>query len=118
MAHIVDPYNLDTDDDAVFAGLLMQGLVWIEDDDDDYVGDVLEVAGLFIGDHEEEWVNFSRLCRHLHETFGKLDLERLGQPNKKYKSFLKFFADYPSSFDLRQDDEKNGLYWIRLKETY
>lgn len=48
MAHIEDPFNLDTDDDAVFAGLLMDGLVWIEDDDDETNGyetdDVLEVA--------------------------------------------------------------------------
>ena len=36
MARIVNPYNLDVeDDDALFAGALSQGLIWIEDDDDD-----------------------------------------------------------------------------------
>jgi hypothetical protein len=36
MAHIVNPKNLDVeDDDALFAGALMQGLIWIEDDEDD-----------------------------------------------------------------------------------
>jgi len=116
MAHIVDPYNLDTDDDAVFAGLLSQGLIWVEDDYD--TDEVLEEARGFVHERDEEWVNFSRLCQYLHETFDELDPKHLGQPNKKYKSLLKFFADYPSEFDLRQDDEKNGLYWIRLKRTH
>jgi cupin superfamily acireductone dioxygenase involved in methionine salvage len=36
MAHIVNPNNLDVeDDDALFAGALFQGLIWIEDDEDD-----------------------------------------------------------------------------------
>jgi hypothetical protein len=34
MAHIVNPHNIDVDDDAVFLGALTQGLIWIEDDDD------------------------------------------------------------------------------------
>lgn len=36
MARVVNPYNLDVDDDAVFAGALSQGLIWIEDGDDSY----------------------------------------------------------------------------------
>lgn len=36
MARIVNPHNLDVEeDDALFAGALSQGLIWIEDDDDD-----------------------------------------------------------------------------------
>lgn len=35
MAHIVNPYNLDDDDDAVFSALLSQGLIWVEDDEDE-----------------------------------------------------------------------------------
>lgn len=38
MARIVNPYNLDDDDDAVFSALLSQGLIWIEDDEDDEDG--------------------------------------------------------------------------------
>ena len=33
MARIVNPQNIDIDDDAIFAGALSQGLIWIEDDD-------------------------------------------------------------------------------------
>jgi WD40 repeat protein len=39
MARIVNPYNLGVeDDDALFAGALSQGLIWIEDDDDEEDG--------------------------------------------------------------------------------
>lgn len=34
MARIVNPYNLDDEDDAVFAGALNDGRIWIEDDED------------------------------------------------------------------------------------
>jgi len=45
MARIVDPYNLDVDDDdALFAGALCQGLIWIEDDDDEYDDDFERVV--------------------------------------------------------------------------
>ena len=124
MAHVVNPYNLDDDDDAVFSGLLSQGLIWIEDDDEDNDGqdvdadDVVEEARFFIDDRNEGWVNFSRLSSHLYETFGKLDLTQLGQPNKKYKSLIKFFAAHPLYFELRQDTEKQGLYWIRLNKPF
>ncbi|MEP7285962.1 MAG: hypothetical protein ABI947_09360 [Chloroflexota bacterium] len=85
----------------------------------DYDGnDVLQAAHDFIHKRDEEWVNFSRLSHHLYETFGKLNFKHLERPNKKYRSLLKFFVDYPSKFDLRQDDEKSGLYWIRLKRTH
>ncbi|MCB9451171.1 MAG: hypothetical protein H6672_07010 [Anaerolineaceae bacterium] len=123
MARIVNPYNLDDDDDAVFSALLSQGLIWVEDDDEDIDGevidtdDVLEEARFFIHNGNEGWVNFSRLCHHLHETFGNLNPKYLGQSNKKYQSLLKFFADYPSDFELHQDPEKRGLHWIRLKST-
>ena len=41
-ARIINPYNLDDDDDAIFAGALSSGLIWIEDDDDDDEGESLE----------------------------------------------------------------------------
>ena len=121
MAHIENPYNLDVeDDDALFAGALSQGLIWIDDDDDEhtdyYTDNVLGIAHEFIRERGEEWVNFSRLGQHLHKTFEGLDFKRLGENGKTYKSVQKFFADYSSEFDLRQDDQKPGLYWIRLKQ--
>ncbi|HEX2620865.1 MAG TPA: hypothetical protein VHL11_11975 [Phototrophicaceae bacterium] len=123
MIRIVNPYNLDDSDDAVFSGLLAQGLIWIEEDDvvEDYgnsTDEVLEVAQDFLRERNGQWVNFSRLCQHLHQNFYEIELKHLGQPDKKYKSLLKFFADYPSNFDLRQDNEKKSLYLIRLKETH
>ncbi len=114
MAHIVNPHNYDTEDDAVFAGLLMQGLVWIEDDEDEqdrFVGDVLDEAYSFLEEHDDEWVNFSRLNHHLYETFGKIDPKKLG---KQYKNLVKFFEDYSSAFELRLDEKKNGLYFKKL----
>ncbi len=126
MAHIENPDNLDDDDDAIFAGALMDGRIWIEDDDDDsddnvyytITDDVLEEARDFIHERTEEWVDFSRLCQHLHEMFDELEPGQLGEPNKKHKSLLKFFADYPSDFDLRQDDTKKGVYLIRVKQNH
>ncbi len=35
MARLVNPYNLDDDDDAILSGALSQGLIWIEDDEDE-----------------------------------------------------------------------------------
>ena len=50
MARIVNPQNIDVDDDAVFMGALNQGLIWIEDDDerDSYpdLADVIPVQGV------------------------------------------------------------------------
>lgn len=77
--------------------------------------DVLQTARDFIRAQNEEWVNFSRVAQCLYETFYHLKPKRLGQPGKKYKSLLKFLADYPSDFELRQDPDNRGLYWIRLK---
>lgn len=77
--------------------------------------DVLQAARDFIQAQDEDWVNFSRVSQHLHETFYHLKPKRLGQPGKKYKSLLKFAADYPSDFELRSDSDNRGLYWIRLK---
>jgi hypothetical protein len=77
--------------------------------------DVLQSARDFILKSDTEWVNFSRLSQYLYETFHKLKPKHLGKPGKKYKSLLKFLADYPSDFELRQDSEKKGLYWVRLK---
>jgi hypothetical protein len=117
MAYIANPNNYDTDDDAVFSALLSQGLVWIEDDDEYQTADsVVEEAWEFINEQGEEWVNFSRLSLHLYETFGKLDLKQLGQPNKNYKNLVKLFADYPNDFELKLDQQKNGLYWIKAKQ--
>ena len=77
--------------------------------------DVLQTARDFIRAQNEEWVNFSRVAQCLYETFYHLKPKRLVQPGKKYKSLLKFLADYPSDFELRQDPDNRGLYWIRLK---
>jgi hypothetical protein len=77
--------------------------------------DVLQSSRDFILKDDTEWVNFSRLSQCLYETFYKLKPKHLGKPGKKYKSLLKFLADYPSDFELRQDPEKKGLYWVRLK---
>jgi len=76
--------------------------------------DVLQTARDFLKASDEDWVNFSRLSHHLYKTFFKLKPKRLGLPGKKYKSLLKFLADYPDDFELCPDDEKKGLYWIRL----
>lgn len=67
-----------------------------------------------VDEQDGEWVNFSRLSQHLYETFYKLKPRHLGPKDKKYKSLLKFIADYPDDFEVRQDDDKKGLYWVRL----
>jgi hypothetical protein len=77
--------------------------------------DVLQTADDFIRAQNEEWVNFSRVAQCLYETFYHLKPKRLGQSGKKYKSLLKFLADYPSDFELCQDNENNGIFWIRLR---
>ncbi len=76
--------------------------------------DVLQAARDFFREQNEEWVNASRVMQHLYETFYKLKPKRLGQPGKKYKSLLKFLADCPGDFEVRADDNRRGLYWIRL----
>jgi hypothetical protein len=76
--------------------------------------DVLQAARDFIRGQDEKWVNVSRVAQHLYETFYKLKPKRLGPPGKKYKSLLKFLEDYPSDFELKEDTDKRGLYWIRL----
>ena len=75
--------------------------------------DVLQAAHSFIQAQADEWVNFSRVSQHLYERFYKLKPKHLGQPGKKYKSLLKFLADYPSDLALRKDVEKQSVYWIR-----
>ncbi|MBZ0300176.1 MAG: hypothetical protein K8J31_10560 [Anaerolineae bacterium] len=75
---------------------------------------VLQSARDFLRQQDEEWANFSRLSQHLCETFYKLKPKHLDPKNKKYKSLLKFIADYPDDFEVRQDNDKKGLYWIRL----
>jgi hypothetical protein len=74
--------------------------------------DVLQAARDFIQAQNEEWVNFSRVSQCLYETFYHLKPKRLGQPGKKYKSLLKFLADYPTRFEVKCDEA--GVYWIRL----
>jgi len=76
---------------------------------------VLQSARAFIREQNEEWVNFSRLSQHLYETFYKLKPRHLGPKGKRYKSLLKFITDWHDDFEVRQDDDKKGLYWIRLK---
>lgn len=75
---------------------------------------VLQSARVFLGEQDGEWVNFSRLSQHLYETFYKLNPRYLGTKDKKYKSLLKFIADYSNDLEVRHDDEKKGLYWVRL----
>lgn len=150
MAHLVDPYNLDDDDDALFMAALHHGHIWIDDDDavvmaglhrghlgidDDEdaesdesenrnvselthsysLDEVLQVAHAFIQNGNQDWVNFSRVVQHLSGQFHNLKEKCLKQSNKKYSSLLKFFEDYPSMFEFRQDRKKQGLYWVRLK---
>ncbi len=67
----------------------------------------------FIRAQNEEWVNFSRVAQCLYETFYHLKPKRLGQPGKKYKSLLKFLADYPTRFEVKCDEA--GVYWIRQR---
>lgn len=56
-------------------------------------------------------MNLSRLAQHPYERFYKLKPKHLGQPDKQYKSIVKFFADMPG-FVIRRDPEK-GVDWIR-----
>lgn len=76
--------------------------------------DVLQAAREFIQAQDESWVNFSRVSQHLYKRFYHLKPKRLGQPGKKYKSLLKFIADYPADFQLRSEPDQRGVYWIRL----
>ena len=76
--------------------------------------DVLQATQNFIRAQAEEWVNFSRVAQHLYERFYNLKPKRLGQSGEKYKSLLKFIADYPSDFELRSEPNQQGVYWIRL----
>jgi hypothetical protein len=78
------------------------------------IHDVLQSARDFIGKQQEEWINVGHVLQHLYESFYKLNPKQLGRPEKKYKSLLKMLADYPSDFELRQDLENKGVYWIRL----
>lgn len=78
--------------------------------------DVLQAAHDFIQAQTEPWVNFSRLSQHLYERFYHLKPKRLGAPGKKYKSLLKFIADYPDRFQLRSEPDQRGVYWIRLSD--
>jgi hypothetical protein len=75
---------------------------------------VLQTARAFIREQDEEWINFSRLSQHLYETFYKLKPRHLGPKGKRYKSLLKFITDCHDDFEVRQDDDKKGLYWVRL----
>lgn len=121
MADIANPQNFDIDDDAIFAGLLMQGLVWIEEDNEDELNadfdidteELLDETRTFLHDQGEDWVNFSRVSGHLYETFGKNIPQRLWETDEEYTSLVKFFAAYSEIFDLRKDDKKTGLFWIR-----
>ncbi|MDX1994624.1 MAG: OST-HTH/LOTUS domain-containing protein [bacterium] len=80
--------------------------------------DVLQAVRSFLQTQADEWVNASRLEQHLYERFHKLKPKHLGEPGKKYKSLLKFISDHPADFEVRQDDEKRGLHWIRLTVSY
>jgi hypothetical protein len=77
-------------------------------------GDVLKSARDYLEKQSDEWVNFSTVSQHLYERFYKLKAKRLGQSGKKYKSLLKFLQDYPSMFVIYEDNQKRGVFWIRL----
>lgn len=62
---------------------------------------VLNVAHSFLQQQNEEWVNFSYLSQHLYEMFYDLKPKKLGAKDVKYKSLLKFIADYPELFTLK-----------------
>jgi hypothetical protein len=78
--------------------------------------DVLQAAHDFIQAQTEPWVNFSRVSQHLYARFYHLKPKHLGVPGKKYKSLLKFIADYPDRFQLRLEPDQGGVYWIRLSD--
>jgi len=78
--------------------------------------DVLQAAHDFIQAQSEPWINFSRVSQHLYERFHHLKPKHLGSPGKKYKSLLKFIADYPDRFQLRSEPDQRGVYWIRLSD--
>jgi hypothetical protein len=78
------------------------------------IDDVLRSARDFIDEQNEEWINVGHVLQRLYETFYKLNPKQLGRPEKKYKSLLKLLGDYPFDFELRQDLENKGVYWIRL----
>lgn len=76
--------------------------------------DVLQATHDFIQAQGNEWVNYSRVSQHLYERFYHLKPKHLGLPGKKYKSLLKFIADYPERFQLRSEPDRSGVTWIRL----
>jgi hypothetical protein len=76
--------------------------------------DVLKAAQDFIRQRDEVWVNFSHVSQHLYETFYKLKPRQLGKSGRRHKSLLKFLVDYPELFEIKPDDQKTGLYWMRL----
>jgi len=78
--------------------------------------DVLQAAHDFIQAQNEPWVNFSRVSQHLYKRFYHLKPKHLGMQGKKYKSLLKFIADYPDRFQLRSEPDQRGVYWIRLSD--
>jgi len=78
--------------------------------------DVLQAAKDFIHAQGDEWVNFSRVSQHLYERFYHFKPKHLSLPGKKYKSLLKFMADYPDRFQLRSEPNGGGVWWIRLSD--
>ncbi|MCK6580445.1 MAG: hypothetical protein L6Q98_20315 [Anaerolineae bacterium] len=78
--------------------------------------DVLQATHDFIQAQGNEWVNYSRVSQYLYERFYHLKPKHLGLPGKKYKSLLKFIADYPERFQLRSEPDPDGVIWIRLSQ--
>jgi hypothetical protein len=76
--------------------------------------DVLQAAQHFLQAQDEAWVNLSRLGQHLYERFYHLKPKRLGQPGKPYGSLRQLLEYHPSRFQIRQDEQRPGAYWIRL----
>jgi len=81
------------------------------------VVDILAEIRDYIRSRNEKWVNLTCVSQHIHEVFPNLKVKILGTPKKRYKSFPKLIEDYPRDFELRLDPKKQGLYWIRLKQS-
>jgi len=81
------------------------------------IGDIVAEIRDYVRSRNETWINLTRVSQHIHRVFPNLKVKALGTSNKRYKSFPKLIEDHPSDFELRLDPKKQGLYWIRLKQS-
>lgn len=77
---------------------------------------ILAEVSNFIRGRGEQWVNFTRVDQHIRNTFPQVDLRQLKGASKKYKHLRKLAEDYPQHFTLREDQDKPGLFYIRLAD--